>query len=46
MLDLAELENRMLARFGRMNVVSTGFIIGAIAAAAGVVLHDRSLVHF
>jgi hypothetical protein len=36
----------MRARFGRTIVVSTGFIIAAIAAATGVVLHDLSLEHF
>jgi hypothetical protein len=37
--DLADLENRLLLRFGRMIAVATGLIIAAPATATGVILH-------
>ena len=37
--DLADLENRILLRLGRMIAVATGLIIAATATATGVILH-------
>jgi hypothetical protein len=37
--DLADLENRLLLRFGRMIAVATGLVIAATATATGVILH-------
>jgi hypothetical protein len=37
--DLADLENRLLLRFGRMIAVATGLIIAVTATATGVILH-------